>query len=132
VDLRDAVKSLTDGRGADVVYDPVGGDLGEAAFRATAYAARILVVGFASGGVPVFPANIVLVKNISVLGYVWGSYLRTDPDVITRSMNQLLEWAGSGTLKPAAPQTMRLDQATAALMAHAERRVTGKIVLTTD
>ena len=130
-DIRDAVKSLTDGRGADVVYDPVGGELGETAFRATAYAARILVVGFASGGIPVFPANIVLVKNISILGYVWGSYFRTDPGIIHRGMDRLLEWVGDGTLKPAQPEVMKLEDATAALTAHAERRVTGKIVLKT-
>ena len=131
-DLRDTVKSLTSGRGADVGYDPVGGELGEAAFRATAYGARILIVGFASGGVPVFPANIVLVKNISILGYVWGAFMRTDPDMVGDSMKKLLSWVGDGTLNPRSPQVMKLENAADALKAHVDRRVTGKIVLTTE
>jgi NADPH2:quinone reductase len=129
-DLRDQVKALTGGRGADVVYDPVGGPLFDASLRATALGGRILVVGFASGTVPHVPANILLVKNISVLGFHWGQYETLNPAWMRDSLGELLGWLGRGELRPHVSQTFPLDQAIAALVALRQRRTTGKVVLT--
>ena len=127
--IRDRVKALTDGRGADLIYDPVGGGGFYAAFRAVARSGRVLIVGFASGEVPQIPANIVLVKNLSILGYVWGSYREFGANLMRQSMTTLLKWYEEGSLRPRQPMVMDLDQATEALTALVERRVTGKLVL---
>lgn len=128
-DIRDRAKELTDGRGVDVVYDPVGGSAFEGAFRATARNARIIVVGFASGDVPQIPANIALVKNLTIHGYVWGAYRESDPETMRRSMATLLSWYEEGSLNPHPPTVMPLGEAEVAVNALIERRVTGKIVL---
>ena len=127
--IRDRVKALTDGRGADLIYDPVGGEVFYAAFRAVARSGRILIVGFASGEVPQIPANIVLVKNLSILGYVWGSYREFGANLMRQSMTTLLKWYEEGGLRPRQPMIMGLDEVTEALTALVERRVTGKLVL---
>ncbi|MDA0239909.1 MAG: NADPH:quinone oxidoreductase family protein, partial [Proteobacteria bacterium] len=128
-DIRDRAKELTGGRGVDVVYDPVGGSAFDGAFRATARNARIVIVGFASGEVPQIPANIVLVKNLTVHGYVWGAYREYDPEIMRASMATLLGWYEDGSLTPHPPTVMALADAKDAVSALVERRVTGKIVL---
>jgi NADPH2:quinone reductase len=129
-DLREQVKALTGGRGVDAVYDPVGGRLFSTSLRCTAPGGRILIVGFASGDVPQIPANILLVKNISVIGYAWGGYRTLAPDRMRASCEELLRWLSGGLLRPHVSQTYPLDQVQEALHALRARRTTGKVVLT--
>ena len=126
-DLREVVKSLG---GADVVYDPVGGDLFKAALRACNPEARIIPLGFASGQVPQIPANILLVKNIDVIGYYWGGYLKFAPKVLHDSLDTLLEWYAAGQLHPHISHTLPLEQANEALELLRSRKSTGKVVVT--
>lgn len=126
-DIKERVKSLG---GADVVYDPVGGHQFEAALRACNRDARIVVIGFASGSVPPIPTNIILVKNISVLGLYWGGYLAFKPHVITGSLETLFHWYGDGRLKPRISHALPLERALDALELLRSRRSTGKVVVT--
>ncbi len=125
-DLRGAVKALG---GADVVYDPVGGDQSDAAFRATRPDGRIVVIGFASGRVPQIPANHLLVKNISVIGLYWGGYLRFKPEVLTESLATLFGWYQDGGLRPHISYRLPLARASEALELLRERKSTGKVVV---
>jgi NADPH:quinone reductase len=129
-DLRDRIKAVTGGRDVDVVYDPVGGRLFDISLRSTAAGGRILIVGFASGEVPQIPANILLVKNISAIGYYWGAHRSLAPDRIQASFEELLRWLAEGSLRPHISQTYPLDEAVQALQALRARRTTGKLVLT--
>jgi len=128
-DIRTRVKELTDGRGADVVYDPVGGTVFDASLRATAWGGRILVIGFASGDVPQIPANVMLVKNVTVHGYVWGSYVTRTPARVQASFKTLLRWWEEGRLKPHISKTLPLEGAGEALNLLKTRQATGKVVL---
>jgi NADPH2:quinone reductase len=129
--IRDRVRELTDGRGADVVYDPVGGDAFDASLRCIAWEGRIVVIGFAGGRVPQIPANILLVKNCDVIGFYWGSYRRRKPETLRRSYAQLLAWLEEGRLRPHVSERHDLAEVAAALRALKSRRSTGKVVLTT-
>lgn len=129
-DIRERVKALTDGRGADAVYDPVGGSAFDASLRATVQGGRILVVGFASGTVPQIPANIILVKNISVIGYYWGAHRKLDPALVQHSFAELLTWFEEGRLKPHVSHALPLEDASKALALLTGRKSTGKVVLT--
>jgi NADPH2:quinone reductase len=124
--LRDAVKALG---GADVVYDPVGGDLWREALRAANFEARLLPIGFASGEVPQIPANILLVKNLTVIGLYWGAYRRHAPAVLTDSMAQLLAWWAEGRIVPHVSHVLPLHAANEALDLLRDRRATGKVVI---
>lgn len=126
-DIRAKVKALG---GADVVYDPVGGDQWQAAFRACNPEARLLPIGFAAGEVPQIPANHLLVKNLSVLGVYWGGYLKFRPDVVTNSLKELFHWYEQGRLKPHVSHVLPLDQAREALELLRARKSTGKVVVT--
>ena len=128
-DIRARVKDLTQDRGADVVYDPVGGDVFTSSLRATAPGGRILVVGFAGGTVAPVPANILLVKNISVIGFYWGAYRALDPGLLATSFDELLEWQEQGVLKPHISHTFDLADASKAMEMLKSRKSTGKIVL---
>ena len=128
-DLRTRIKELTGGRGADVVFDPVGGSGFEASLRATAPDGRIIVVGFTSGQVPQIPANIVLVKNLSVIGLHWGAYLDIRPEDFARQFEVLFKWWGEGALKPHTSHTYPLEQVTDAFATLIERRSSGKVAL---
>ena len=130
-DLSDRVKALTDGRGADVIFDPVGGDQFDAAARRIAWEGRYLTVGFASGRIPALPANIALLKNASFVGIYWGAYWQHDPAVIRKSFDQLQPWIASGALKPHIHRIFPLADAAAALRLLMERRAMGKVLLTT-
>ncbi len=129
-DVRARVKQLTDGAGADVVFDPVGGDVFDASLRAIRQGGRILIVGFASGRVPQIPANILLVKNIQALGFYWGAHRVLDPELMRRSFAELFDWFEQGRLAPHISETHDLADASSALAALVERRATGKVVLT--
>lgn len=115
--------------GADVVYDPVGGKAFKAALRACNREARIIVIGFASGDVPQIPANILLVKNITVIGFYWGGYLKFNPEALTDSLGELMEWHAEGRLKPHVSHVLPLEDAAEALSLLRTRRSTGKVVV---
>jgi len=126
-DIRAECKALG---GVDVVYDPVGGDQFDAAFRATNPEGRILSIGFASGTVPQIKANHLLVKNLSVMGLYWGGYLKFRPSVITDSLSTLLGWYEAGRIAPHVSHILPLDQAAEALELLRSRKSTGKVVVT--
>lgn len=128
--IRDRVRELTGGRGADVVFDPVGGDAFDQALRAVNWEARMLVIGFAAGRIQAVPANLILVKNISVIGVVWGEQAARDPVLVSRNLAELLRWWERGCLKPLVARTFPLAEAGAAMQALLSRRYAGKIVLT--
>ncbi len=127
--FRERVKELTGGRGADVIYDPVGGDVFDESLRCIAWEGRLLVIGFASGRIPQIPAGLVLVKNISIVGLYWGAYARHNPRVLTDSLSALLTWYAAGKIRPHVSATYPLDQTAEALRALLERRSTGKVVV---
>ncbi len=129
--IRSRVRAITGGAGADVVYDPVGGESFEAALRAVDWSARLVVVGFAGGKVQQIPANILLVKNLAVYGLYWGSYRRHSPERLPGAFAELFGWWREGRLKPFVSARYDLAEAKAALGELAERRARGKIVLTT-
>lgn len=130
--FRDQVKALTDGRGADVVFDPVGGQVFDQSVRCINWEGRILVVGFAGGTISEFPVNLALVKNFSVIGVYWGAYRKRDPAVLQQSWRELLEWLAEGALKPHISATYPLADAPAALESLVARRATGKVVVTIE
>jgi NADPH2:quinone reductase len=130
-DLRERVKALTGGAGCDVIYDPVGGDAFDTALRCIAWEGRIVVIGFASGRIPQIPANILLVKNCSAVGYFWGSYRRHDPARVRAGFERLLAWYEEGRLRPLVSAHFPLEGVAGALRSLMERRSTGKVVLTT-
>jgi NADPH2:quinone reductase len=130
-DLRERVKALTDGRGVDVVYDPVGGDAFDHSLRCIAWEGRIIIIGFAAGRIPQIPANLVLVKNIDVIGFFWGSYRRYKPQLQTESFQELFRWYEAGKLKPHVSHRLPLEQVKDALELLKTRKSTGKVVLTT-
>lgn len=126
-DIREEMRALG---GADVVYDPIGGDQWKAAFRACNPDARLLPIGFAGGEVPQIPANHLLVKNLTVLGVYWGGYLKFKPEVVTQSMQTLFDWYCAGKLKPHISHRFPLEDTQIALDTLAARKSTGKIVVT--
>ena len=130
-DVRERVKELTGGRGANVIYDPVGGAAFDSSLRAIAWNGRIVVIGFASGTIPQIPANILLVKHVGVLGFYWGSYKDHCPEMLTASIDEMLGWFADGALKPRVSMTFDLSEAAQALETLLARKSTGKIVLTT-
>jgi len=128
-DLRDQVRAFTDGRGVDVVFDPVGGDAFKHSVRCIAWEGRILVIGFASGEIPQVATNMILVKNFSVTGVVFGEHSSRFPDDTRRRLAKLLEAYAGGRLRPAVMRTYPLNDARAALEEMSNRRVAGKLVL---
>src|SRR5688500_5379374 len=129
-DLRERLKVLTEGRGADVIYDPVGGAYSEPAFRSIAWRGRHLVVGFAAGEIPKLPLNLALLKGASVVGVFWGDFARREPKQFAASVAQLNKWFEEKRLKPQVSQTLPLEKAAEALKLMAARQVKGKLVLT--
>jgi NADPH2:quinone reductase len=123
------VKELTDGRGADVIYDPVGGDTFDASTKCIAFEGRILIVGFASGRIPTAAMNRVLLKNFSLVGIHWGLYFDEDPEVLHESQVALSRLYAEGKIKPVVSETFPLKDAKSALAALGSRKTTGKIVL---
>jgi NADPH2:quinone reductase len=124
--LKERAKALTDGKGVDVLFDPVGGDLFDDCVRAMGWEGRLLVVGFASGTIPRVPTNLILVKNFSVVGVVFGAETERNPRATKTRLAELLEWG----LDPLVGRTYPLDEAAAAIRQLAARAVTGKLVLT--
>ena len=131
-DLRERIKALTDGAGADVIYDPVGGPYTEPALRSIAWRGRLLVVGFAAGEIPKIPLNLTLLKGCAIVGVYWGEFTRREPDRFADAMRLLGAWYRDGKLRPHVSATFPLDRASEALTLMAERKVIGKVVLTVD
>jgi NADPH2:quinone reductase len=129
--LRDRLRELTDGRGVDVVYDPVGGEYSEPALRSVAWNGRFLVIGFAAGSIPSIPLNLALLKGASIVGVFWGAFVGRQPADNARNLAELGRLVADGKLHPLVSRTYPLDEAAQALTDMANRRVTGKIVLLT-
>lgn len=127
-DLKERVKELTGGNGADVVYDPVGGDLSEQALRATAWEGRFLVIGFPAG-IPAIPLNLVLLKGCQLMGVFWGQFAARDPKRNSDNIARLLRWVADGTFKPLVSETFKLEEANEALATLRDRKAQGKLVL---
>ena len=128
-EFRDAVKDLTDGKGADVICDPVGGDVFDQSLRCINWGGRLLVIGFASGRIASAPANLVLLKGYSLVGVFWGSYIERDPEGNAANFERIFQWWREGVIKPHISHTFPLAQASDALYALLERKVIGKAVL---
>ena len=129
-DLRERIKALTNGKGVDVIVDPVGGAYTEPALRSIAWRGRLLVVGFAAGEIPRIPLNLTLLKGCSIVGVFWGDFLRRQPAEFAESVAQLGKWYAEGKLKPHISATFPLDRGADALALMAARKAVGKIVLT--
>ncbi len=129
-DLRKRVKALAPD-GVDVVFDPIGGERSEAAFRCMAWEGRHLVVGFAAGDVPRLPLNLPLLKGASIVGVYWGNFLRRDVDTTRAHMRDLFELHASGAVRPPVTRSYRMEEAGQALRDVMERRVKGKVVILT-
>ena len=127
--LRDAVKALTNGKGPDVIYDPVGGDLAEPAFRTIAWRGRYLVVGFAAGPIPALPLNLTLLKGASLVGVFWGEFAKREPQANTAMMMTLAQWYGQGKIKPVIDSTLPMADLKQAFAHMASRKVQGKLVM---
>lgn len=130
-DFRGRLKEITGGKGVDVVYDPVGGDLFEPAVRSTGWNGRILVVGFAGGYIPKLPVNLTLLKGSSVVGVFWGEFTRRQPADSAQNNKELMEMFLQGKIKPHISQTFPLERAADALNVLQNRQAKGKLVITT-
>ena len=126
--IRERVRDICGG--ADVVYDPVGGDAFDQSLRCVNWGARLLVVGFAGGQVPSVPANILLVKNVAAIGFYWGSYRRHAPGLLRSQFADLFQWWKEGRLRPLVAKRFGFDDAVAALAMVRDRKATGKVVIT--
>ena len=127
--LREAIKTLTEGKGPDVVYDPVGGDLAEPAFRSIAWRGRYLVIGFAGGPIPNLPLNLPLLKGASLVGVFWGDFARREPQANTAMMAELAQWYAQGKIKPVIDRTLPMSELKAAYARMGSRAVMGKLVM---
>jgi NADPH2:quinone reductase len=127
--LRDAIKLLTDGKGPDVIYDPVGGEFAEPAFRSIAWRGRYLVVGFASGPIPALPLNLTLLKGASLVGVFWGDFAKREPKANAAMMMELAQWYAQGKIKPVIDRTMPMTELKAAYAHMGSRGVKGKLVM---
>jgi NADPH2:quinone reductase len=128
--LRDAVNELTEGNGVDVIYDPVGGEMAQQALRSLAWHGRYLVIGFASGDIPQMPANIVLLKEASIIGVWWGTWAANHPQDALNNMKELATMVQENKLQPRVTETYPFEQYLAAFAAITKRTAKGKVVLT--
>jgi NADPH2:quinone reductase len=130
--VRETLKALTGGKGPDVVYDPVGGDLAEPVFRSIGWRGRYLVVGFAGGGIPALPWNLALLKGASVVGVFWGEFVKREPKASAAALAQLAGWYAEGKIKPVIDLKLPMDQLPAAYARMGTRRVMGKLLLVNE
>lgn len=127
--LRDALKSLTGGKGPDVVYDPVGGELAEPSFRSIAWRGRYLVVGFAGGAIPALPFNLALLKGASIVGVFWGDFVKREPKASAAGLAQLAQWYAEGKIRPVIDCKLPMAELPAAYARMGTRKVQGKVLL---
>jgi len=130
--IRDRLKELTGGKGADVVYDPVGGDLAEPVFRSIAWRGRYLVIGFAQGAIPALPLNLALLKGASIVGVFWGEFARREPKANAAALAELARWYAEGKVKPVIDRRLPMRELPAAYERMGSRTVRGKLVMTND
>jgi NADPH2:quinone reductase len=129
-DIRERVKALTDGQGADVIYDPIGGDVFDASLRCVNFEGRILVIGFAGGRIQQIPSNHVMVKNVDIIGVNRGPYEEKRPEVTTQAYATLMKWLAEGWIRPFVSKTYPLEEAVSAITSVTDRLSTGKLVVT--
>jgi NADPH2:quinone reductase len=127
--IREALKTMTEAKGPDVIYDPVGGDYAEPAFRSIAWRGRYLVVGFAAGPIPALPFNLALLKGASIVGVFWGDFSRREPQANAAMMAELAQWYAQGKVKPVIDRTMPMSDLKAAYAHMGSRGVMGKLVM---
>ena len=130
--LKDRIKELTNGKGVDVIFDPVGGSFSEAALRAIAWKGRHLILGFANGEIPKIPVNLTLLKGASIVGVFWGAFAQKEPQKSLANIHQLLTWFSEGKINPHIDKTYSLQDAPKALGDMMDRKVKGKIVIDMD
>jgi NADPH2:quinone reductase len=128
-DLKNQVRELTGGAGADVVYDPVGGKYSEAALRSTAWEGRFLVIGFADGEIPRIPLNLTLLKGCSIVGVFWGAFVGRERARHRANVEELMQWWQEGRLHPHVSNTYPLERASEAIRELADRRAKGNVVV---
>ena len=128
--FRDAIKVATDGKGPDVIYDPVGGDFAEPAFRSIGWRGRYLVVGFAAGAIPALPLNLMLLKGASLVGVFWGDFARREPSANADMLAELAKWYIEGKIKPVIDRVLPMTQLKQAYAHMGSRGVKGKVVMT--
>lgn len=131
-DLRQAIKTLTDGNGPDIIYDPVGGTMAEPAFRSIAWRGRYLVIGFAQGTIPSLPLNIALLKEASIVGVYWGEFAKRDPQQNAAMLGELVQWYLQGRIKPILDRVLPMAQLPEAFARMGSRQVCGKVVLVNE
>jgi NADPH:quinone reductase len=129
-DLRERIKALTDGKGPDVIYDPVGGPYTEAAFRSIAWGGRHLVIGFAEGNIPQLPLNLPLLKGASVVGVFWGEYVARQLPDFKQDLAEMFAMMAKGQIRPHISARYPLAQGAQALQDLLDRKVTGKVIIT--
>jgi NADPH2:quinone reductase len=130
--LREEIKRLTDGKGPDVVYDPVGGDLAEPVFRSIGWRGRYLVVGFAQGGIPALPWNLALLKGASIVGVFWGDFARREPKANAAALGELARWYAEGKVKPVIDKRLPMKDLLKAFEYMGSRQVRGKLVMVNE
>jgi len=130
--IRDELKQLTGGKGPDVVYDPVGGDLAEPVFRSIGWRGRYLVIGFAQGAIPALPLNLALLKGASIVGVFWGEFARREPKAHAQALAELARWYAEGKVKPVIERRLPMRELPAAYALMGSRTVRGKLVMNND
>lgn len=128
-DLREALKREINGKGVDVVFDPVGGKFAEPAFRSIAWRGRYLVVGFANGAIPTLPWNLALLKGASIMGVFWGEFVKREPKANLAGIAEMMGWMREGKIRPHISRVYSLDEASLALSDLLARKATGKLVI---
>ncbi|MGI9292907.1 MAG: NADPH:quinone oxidoreductase family protein [Pseudomonadales bacterium] len=127
--LKNAVKEMTGGKGADVVYDPLGDDYSEQALRATAWNGRFLVIGFAAGDIPKIPINLTLLKGCSIVGVFWGAFTMTEPEESAKNFGEMLQMIEAGKLNPIITTVYSMEQYADAFNCLGQRRARGKVII---
>ena len=128
-ELKEKVKALTDGLGADVIYDPIGGDIFMQCMRCINWKGRVLVIGFASGPIPEVPTNLALLKGCSIVGVFWGRFTGAEPEENSQNFDELFALHAEGKLKPQITKSYSLDDAAEAISSLENRKATGKVVI---
>lgn len=129
-ELKARIRELTDGRGADVIYDPVGGELAEPAVRSCAWKGRYLVIGFAAGDIPKIPLNLLLLKGCDLVGVFWGRFAEEEPEAYRRNVEQLVSWLAADDISVPVERRYALAETSQAIAALAAREVRGKVIVT--
>ena len=127
--FKEIVKSMTDGKGADVIYDPVGGDVFDQSLRCIAWEGRLLVVGFTSGRIPSAPANLALLKSCDIVGVFWGAFVERTPHMNLENFEKLYKWIDEGFIKPRISMKVSLENTLDAMQAIADRKIIGKAIV---